>query len=628
MDDRRFDNLTRALSGTRSRRQLLRSLAGAAAALLVPGAANAAPCGKEGQQCGCCRSDLTCTNGTCCLNDRVCNGACCPVGYTCQGGACVRTGGGGNPGGCPAGQAKCGKSCIDISSDVANCGSCGHVCPGPTPGTCQGAAICTNGVCGFAPLAAGTVCRPAAGPCDLAEACNGTSLNCPANAFAPSSTICRPAAGDCDAVEFCTGSSAACPADGFQPASVACRPATCEGGVATRAATCSGAGSACPEPIREACTPYVCGATACRTNCDSDADCVASHHCDGGVCLSDADLGAACDEDSDCASGFCVGGICCNTVCEGQCVACNLAGRVGTCSPLASGTACDDGNACTQTDTCDGAGTCVGSNPIVCTALDQCHDVGTCDPKTGVCSNPDKPNNTPCNDNNACTLGDTCQDGICTGGSPVQCPNTDVRCSIAGCDPAVGCTTTNLPAGTPCLDFFKCDGNEVCDGNGNCVEGTPVSCDECNACDPFTGTCEPTNEGLACTGDGNHCYGGFVCAGGACVGVAPVECPAPDACHEEGTCDPTSGVCSNPNKPYYTDCPGGVCINGVCEPPFCAGRGSSCTDSSQCCDGLSCAPASGPNPTCCESIIGSGCSSQFDCCGILVCFNGICTLAR
>jgi hypothetical protein len=49
--------------------------------------------------------------------------------------------------------------------------------------------------------------------------------------------------------------------------------------------------------------------------------------------------GAACTRNAECASGFCVAGICCNTACVGQCQACNVPGRVGTCSPQPSCTA-------------------------------------------------------------------------------------------------------------------------------------------------------------------------------------------------------------------------------------------------------------------------------------------------
>ena len=43
---------------------------------------------------------------------------------------------------------------------------------------------------------------------------------------------------------------------------------------------------------------------------------------------------------------------------------------------------CNDGNACTATDTCQ-AGACVGAAPVTCTA-DQCHDMGVCNSATGA----------------------------------------------------------------------------------------------------------------------------------------------------------------------------------------------------------------------------------------------------
>src|SRR5205814_10165628 len=61
----------------------------------------------------------------------------------------------------------------------------------------------------------GAVCRAAAGPCDVAESCTGTSTTCPADTFPPPNTSCLAAADAVDAAEKCTGSSATCPADGF-----------------------------------------------------------------------------------------------------------------------------------------------------------------------------------------------------------------------------------------------------------------------------------------------------------------------------------------------------------------------------------------------------------------------------
>src|SRR5262249_36889904 len=106
---------------------------------------------------------------------------------------------------------------------------------------------------------------------------------------------------------------------------------------------------------------------------------------------------------------------------------------VGTCDPTSGvcsnpnkpdETACNDGNACTQQDFCRG-GVCTGTNPVVCAALDQCHDAGTCDPASGTCSNPNKADGTGCDDHDACTQTDACQAGACVGTNPVICVAAD-----------------------------------------------------------------------------------------------------------------------------------------------------------------------------------------------------------
>src|SRR5207244_1404540 len=116
------------------------------------------------------------------------------------------------------------------------------------------------------------------------------------------------------------------------------------------------------------------------------------------------------------------------------------------------GSACNDGNACTQADTCR-SGVCTGGNPVVCPAPDQCHDAGTCNPASGACSNPAKPDGSTCSDGNACTQADTCRSGVCTGGNPVVCPAPD-QCHDAGtCNPATGtCSTPVKPDGSACND--------------------------------------------------------------------------------------------------------------------------------------------------------------------------------
>lgn len=66
----------------------------------------------------------------------------------------------------------------------------------------------------------------------------------------------------------------------------------------------------------------------------------------------------------------------------------------------------DDTGAGDPLDRCDG---------VVCTAVDACHEAGACDPATGLCANPEKPNGASCDDGDYCTEGDSCQSRVCTG---------------------------------------------------------------------------------------------------------------------------------------------------------------------------------------------------------------------
>ena len=61
------------------------------------------------------------------------------------------------------------------------------------------------------------MCRAAAGDCDVAESCSGSSAACPVDGFKSASVECRASTGICDPAENCTGSSATCPADAHSP---------------------------------------------------------------------------------------------------------------------------------------------------------------------------------------------------------------------------------------------------------------------------------------------------------------------------------------------------------------------------------------------------------------------------
>ena len=91
--------------------------------------------------------------------------------------------------------------------------------------------------------------------------------------------------------------------------------------------------------------------------------------------------------------------------------------------------------------------------------------------------------------------------------------------------------TSILRAGSQCCTPSSCD------------DGNPCTADSCNG----DGTCAhtPLANGSSCAGS-NQCEQTYACQAGACVGSNPVTCTASDACHVAGTCNPSTGACSNP----------------------------------------------------------------------------------
>src|SRR5438128_1742840 len=88
------------------------------------------------------------------------------------------------------------------------------------------------------------------------------------------------------------------------------------------------------------------------------------------------------------------------------------------------------------------------------------------------------------------------------------------------------------------------------------MDSTADQCHDPGTCNPATGVCSaPTNKtnGTACK-LGIGCTQSESCQNGSCVGANPVVCTA-DQCHDPGTCNPATGVCSAPtNKTNGTAC--------------------------------------------------------------------------
>ena len=219
-------------------------------------------------------------------------------------------------------------------------------------------------------------------------------------------------------------------------------------------------------------------------NCrDADAICRSSAECCSGFCDSSGHC-AECPPGTELCRGNCI------PTC-GECFECNQ--LTGMCAPKRDGTRCDDRNPCTENDTCQ-SGVCVGTAKN-CDDGNPC-TTDTCDPSTGMCQNTPiqgcqtctsasqcpkpsdqcqqatciggvcgvgpRPNGSTCNDGNACTRLDTCQNGVCTPGTLVICTPPQVCCT-SGAN-AGKCLK---PSGATCTAKAEC-----CSGNctaGRCV---------------------------------------------------------------------------------------------------------------------------------------------------------------
>lgn len=326
---------------------------------------------------------------------------------------------------------------------------------------------------------------------------------------------------------------------------------------------------------------------ACTADaCDPDTGTVSHLAVANGTACSD---GSACTQTDSCQVGVCVGTNSVVCTAQDQCHNAGVCSpSTGQCSnpSKVDGTTCSDGSACTQTDSCQ-AGTCVGTNLVTCAAPDQCHSAGSCNPTSGICSNPAKADGSACTDGNACTQSDTCQAGTCIGTSPVLCAALD-QCHAAGtCDPSNGaCSTPVLPDGAACSDGNACTQIDSCHA-GTCVGGSAIACsasDQCHvagSCDTSTGACSnpAKSDGSSCN-DGNACTQADTCQLGSCVGASPVVCAAVDQCHLAGACNAATGACSSPIKPNGSPCSDGnsctqsdACQTGTCvgsNPVVCA----------------------------------------------------------
>src|SRR5579884_596359 len=287
------------------------------------------------------------------------------------------------------------------------------------------------------------------------------------------------------------------------------------------------------------------GATAAQPACRG-----AGHPCDGNqTCCA----GLVCQASGPGAALRCTacppGTKACGTTCAACCAdsdcpgaACSTGSCVnGTCQQSAmancctSDAQCDDGNPCTK-DACDTA-----SNTCAHTAIPGC-----------------------CARDSDCSGGMTCQAGSCACPSGTHdCIGTCHQCCDASTCPSATCSTATCtngvcglsPIGDCCTSDGQCDDKNPCTidscdlGNNTCVHTavTRTASDQCHdvgTCDPSTGQCSnPAKvDGTTCTGD-NKCFQSYSCQQGTCTGSQPVACAAGEVCNTI-SCDPTTGACT------------------------------------------------------------------------------------
>jgi len=264
-----------------------------------------------------------------------------------------------------------------------------------------------------------------------------------------------------------------------------------------------------------------CDGVDCNDGNDCTADACADGVCDNpllpggtecaagdfpGVCASGLCVGLCvdvdCDDDNECTEDVCDRGDgSCDNTSRPDGSDCDFGGLPGRCTSgvcvdaaLCRDVDCGDGNECTD-DVCD-AGDASCSNPIkpddsLCQAGDYpglcasgsceglCENVSCddgnqctleqCDPNTGSCSNPDRPNGTTCDFDG---LPGRCSSGLCVGlCSGVDCDD-DNECTSDSCDATDGmCDYVAVADGTLCVgDAGMCTG-------GRCTVTESITCE-------------------------------------------------------------------------------------------------------------------------------------------------------
>ncbi len=251
----------------------------------------------------------------------------------------------------------------------------------------------------------------------------------------------------------------------------------------------------------------------------ADEGCQSNADCDDGVFCNGEEV---CQPDGTCAAGTP-----CETPTCPDCV-CNETLKLCTMIPPCTGDGdCDDGLFCNGPETCVNGG-CVDGEPVDC-------GEDACDEEIDACEVCLCVGDADCDDGAMCNGVETCVDCACQPGEPLCQEGED-------CDELTGeCSVCACASDEDCNDGLVCNGEETCAdclcvaGESPCIVENPRTGEPCDSCNEQLGGClAPCVSDEECN-DGQFCNGQEVCDGCSCLPGAP-PCP-------EGACDEGGDVC-------------------------------------------------------------------------------------
>ena len=496
----------------------------------------------------------------------------------------------------------------------------GGICAGGAPLLCDDGDLCTTDSCDPATGCTVTAADPTAGlPCDDGNQCTMGDA-CGPSGCDPGTNVCQ-CTVDADCAAYDDGD-------------------VCTGGLVCKQGACQPDGTAvtCDPAGGGVCTEFKCASDTGKCELKAKADgsaCDDSQICDSGLCQAGLCIGGGpppCDDGNPCTKDSCDPVLGCGHV-------------------IQAGLFCEDGDPCTAGMACDAAGVCSGGQDVcecqvdadcpddadLCNDKAACADnkcglkpgsgvvcdpsgdgpckTNICAPATGECSLKVLPDQQVCDDGSACTTGELCAGGACTGGLKVDCADGN-PCTADGCNPALGC--------------FHLNTQDLCDDGDPCTLG-----DACSdgACLPGPGKCECVFDAdCVAKDDGNLCNGTFTCQAGQCE-IDPktfVQCDASNntSC-TVNVCEPKTGKCGMTPLDDGTQCSDDNVCTGAdqCVAGQCKGTVATCDDGNPCsddaCDSAkgcqhqaNTAPCDDGNPCTEGDVCGAGsCKAGADICG-------------